>query len=187
LYQVGDQLHTVLRGYKDSRIESVRAKFAIQVAAFFGRFIRDHGECIREAAGENWDGLVVVPSSHGREGVHPLAAAIGLISGMELPVVDCLVATGIAVEHNKPAEAAYIATSGAQGRRVLLIDDTYTTGAHLQSAATSLSRAGAQVLAAVVIGRVMDANFNEENARLLRAARRKGFRFDGCCLEPEDG
>jgi adenine/guanine phosphoribosyltransferase-like PRPP-binding protein len=73
------------------------------------------------------------------------------------------------------------------GRRVLLIDDTFTSGATFQSAAARLALDGATVVAGVVIGRVIstgDARYPErdefwEERRLVR------FSFDRCCHEPE--
>ena len=185
LYKVGDQLHTVLRGYKDNRSAGVRDRFSMQVAAFTGRFLRDHGDCIRLAAGEDWDAIVVVPSTHGRTGPHPLVSALRRISGWDLHLEECLVATGVELEHNRASEAAFSISASVRERRLLLLDDTYTTGAHLHSAASVLESGRARVVAAVTIGRVIDPDFNKENASLLELARRRGFDFTRCCLEAE--
>ena len=42
---------------------------------------------------------------------------------------------------------------GATGAEVLLLDDTWASGASAQSAAVALKQAGAEAVAAVVIGR----------------------------------
>jgi orotate phosphoribosyltransferase len=54
---------------------------------------------------------------------------------------------------------------------VLLIDDTWTTGASVQSAAAALRDAGAAGVAAVVVGRRVRPEF-QENERRLRAIPR---------------
>jgi adenine/guanine phosphoribosyltransferase-like PRPP-binding protein len=65
---------------------------------------------------------------------------------------------------------------------VLLVDDTFTSGATFQSAASALTLAGATVVAGVVIGRVIDTDFSKQAADLWDRQRAIRFRFDRCCL-----
>ena len=183
LYRVGEQLHTVLRGYKDNPVAAVRDRFTQQVGGFLGRFLRDHGECIRAAPPGTWDCIVAVPSGHRRIGPHPLSRAFGLIRGMDVPLLDCLTPSGEVVEHKRASDGAFVASPIVAGLRVLLVDDTYTSGASIQSAGTCLTLAGANVVAAVVIGRVIDPDFNAENALLWKTSVAAGFNFETCCLE----
>jgi hypothetical protein len=67
-----------------------------------------------------------------------------------------------------------------------LVDDTFITSARLQSAASALTRAGANVVAAVPIGRVIHPAYNNRAKEIWETARRQGFNFDVCCLE-QDG
>ena len=48
----------------------------------------------------------------------------------------------------------------AQGRHVLLLDDTWTTGAHAQSAAAALRRAEARAVTVLVIARWLDPSWS---------------------------
>jgi orotate phosphoribosyltransferase len=66
---------------------------------------------------------------------------------------------------------------------VLLIDNTFTTGARVQSAASALALAGADVVAAVVLGRFVRPDYSAEARQLWERQRRLGFDFDTCCLE----
>jgi phosphoribosylpyrophosphate synthetase len=52
-----------------------------------------------------------------------------------------------------------------RGRRVLVVDDTWVTGARARSAAAALALAGAQVVAALVIGRAVDPDASPAVAR----------------------
>jgi orotate phosphoribosyltransferase len=56
-----------------------------------------------------------------------------------------------------------------------VVDDTMTTGARVHSAASALQPAGAHVVAAVVVGRVITPDFNEESRRLWDAAGDQRF------------
>jgi len=47
------------------------------------------------------------------------------------------------------------------GKRILLIDDTLTTGAMAQSAASALSNRGATVVGILTIGRMIKPSFSE--------------------------
>ena len=60
----------------------------------------------------------------------------------------------------------YIAVRALDGEPVLLIDDTWTTGANAQSAAAALRAAGAGPLAAVVVGRHVSRGWNENDSQL---------------------
>jgi adenine/guanine phosphoribosyltransferase-like PRPP-binding protein len=73
----------------------------------------------------------------------------------------------------------YVAETSLSGEPVLLIDDTWTTGSSAQSAAATLKAAGAGVVAAVVIGRHVNREWNE-NDRRLRAL--PPFDWNRCAL-----
>jgi hypothetical protein len=66
---------------------------------------------------------------------------------------------------------------------VLLVDDTFTSGARLQSAASALALGGATVVAGVVVGRFCNPGFNDATQQLWDDASERRFSFDTCCLE----
>jgi predicted amidophosphoribosyltransferase len=118
-------------------------------------FLRDHGECIRRAAGvPGWDQVAVVPSGQGRPGRHPLR---GIVASC-LPLPEARLSTPPAV----PARGREITAgwprvaSDVAGQAVLIVDDTWVSGGTAQSAAVALKRAGATRAAIVVIGRHVD-------------------------------
>ncbi|MGO9149279.1 MAG: ComF family protein [Acidimicrobiales bacterium] len=71
------------------------------------------------------------------------------------------------------------------GKRILLIDDTRTTGATAQGAASALSNGGATVVGILTIGRVIKPSFSETVNEYWQRQRgpRRPFTFDRCCLE----
>jgi orotate phosphoribosyltransferase len=83
----------------------------------------------------------------------------------------------------RASDRGFRAVGDVGGLRVVLIDDTFTSGATFQSAASTLSRAGARVVAGVVIGRVINPDFDDESRELWERQRGERFDFDVCCLE----
>ncbi len=177
------QLHHSLRSYKQpSYPHQVRAKFGIQVGALLARFLATHGDCIRRASGSDWDCITIVPSSQGRAGAHPLEDALLLFPSLGAQYLALLTPGDPGADHNRASDMAYLAKPEADGLRVLLVDDTFTSGARMQSAASALQLSGASVVAAVPVGRVVNPGFNTESAALLAAARTRPFDFGVCCL-----
>lgn len=178
------QLHHVLRSYKrDGYPPSVRDDFRLQISAILTRFLGQHGRCIRAAAGMEWDCITIVPSTSGRPGAHPLELAIEMSEPLRSRYQRLLGPGPETAGHNSASDAAYAPLERVDGRRVLLLDDTFTSGARAQSAASALSLAGAEVAAIVAIGRVVNADYSAESSALLARARAHPFTFESCCLE----
>ncbi|HLN42743.1 MAG TPA: hypothetical protein VK215_09830 [Acidimicrobiales bacterium] len=162
LCRTGDRLHSVLRGYKDAPAVAARRHFARGLGVHLAGFLSAHGACIAKAAGSHWDSVAVVPSSARNPGArcrlsppHPLAEVLGSIPHLSgLASVEISRGPG-SVDHLAPAAKAFEVAGEAAGRRVLLVDDTWVTGARMQSAAAALVEGGAQVVAMVVAGRAV--------------------------------
>jgi hypothetical protein len=104
-------------------------------------FLHDHGPCAWRHAGMPRPGrLAVVPSGCGRPGPHPL-----------LPLVPLDLRPGSQGRDLDPRR--FRAGPAAAGASVLLLDDTWVSGASAQSAAAALRLAGACHVAIVVLGR----------------------------------
>jgi phosphoribosylpyrophosphate synthetase len=67
-----------------------------------------------------------------------------------------------------------------QGFRIVLLDDTMTSGASIQSAASALQQAGATVVAAVPIARLIDPEYSPA---VWRRSKSTAYDFNTCCLE----
>jgi hypothetical protein len=89
----------------------------------------------------------------------------------------------VQVGHRRADDLGFLVDADVDGARILLVDDTLTTGARVQSAASALQLAGGRVVATVVVGRVIRPEWSRESAALWRAARSRRFSFDTCCLE----
>lgn len=183
------QLYASLRDYKNPYLEKgARGRHSLLLAATLQRFIRLHQKCIEDAAGAPWDTIAVVPSTTtGRSGPHPLEEVLCL-SPLLKPQLrrELLTYTGEGIGHNQPNPRAFRVHHEASGRSILLVDDTFTTGARLHSAAVAIASSGATVVAAVPIGRVISTGDPDHRWRdeFWRQQRPRPFSFDTCCLEP---
>jgi hypothetical protein len=184
LYQTPGQLWKVLRDYKDGLTVIQRRKFTLQVAATIGRFLVNHQRGIGGSVQEPWGLIVTVPSSKERAGTHPLRLAIDMLPAQFSDrAADVLRRGTVQVDHRRADDLGFLVDADVGGARILLLDDTLTTGARVQSAASALQLAGGQVVGAVVVGRVIRPEWSKESAALWSAARSRRFSFDTCCLE----
>lgn len=184
LYVTGEQLWHVLRNYKDGMTEALRAELRPRVAALLYRFLDGHRQCIANATGADWNIITTVPSSQEREGEHPLERVVRMARALTDEYEALLEPGPGEIGHNRARDDGYTVTRDVEGEHVLLVDDTFTSGARVQSAASALQLAGATVAAAVPIGRVINPEWNEAAQTLWGDARAREFDFDTCCLEP---
>jgi hypothetical protein len=154
-------------------------------------FLREHGPCL-------WPGaalppparlavparltvpgqLAVVPSGQGRPGPHPLARLLA-------PLL-VLAPAPLAIDPDEPLGRSlnpdrFRASPSVAGQTVLLVDDTWVSGASAQSAAVALHRAGARRVIVVVLGRVVDPA-DPGSAGLLARMGDRGYDRSACAV-----
>lgn len=183
LYQAPGPLWQVLRCYKDGP-RPARGQLTIQVAAILGRFTARHLRCLATLLGGPPDVITSVPSTRGpaRPGRHPLESAITAVTALARLHRPLLVPGPAVTGHNQAGDGMFRVTGPLAGERVLLIDDTFTTGARLQSAASALRGAGAAEVAALTVGRVIWPGRNENCRRIWAESCATPFSFSSCCL-----
>jgi hypothetical protein len=181
LYEVGYQLHHQLRTYKGAPSEMSR-EFLIKTAAILGYFLRLHGPCIEQAAGGAWDTITSVPSSTDRDGEHPLVTAIKLLPDVRDQYEPLLERGTVQVTHTIASDEGFRALRSLHGERILLVDDTFTSGARAQSAASALNNAGGTVAAIAPIGRVITPGFSTTAADYWKKQGARSYDFDVCCV-----
>jgi predicted amidophosphoribosyltransferase len=177
-----EQLHHALAGYKRPPIE-VAARFELELAAVLWRYLAGHEACIAAAAGTRaFDLVTTVPSStRARDAGHPLCRIAGeLVEPTRTRFERLLRRSDASIRPRTISAEKFAAISQLQSRSVLLIDDTWTTGASARSAAESLKRAGASIVAAVIIGRHLHRDWGH-NDRVLSALPTP-FDWDDCAL-----
>lgn len=174
------QLHTVLQQYKRAA-PNVARPLQVQLAAVVWRFVDRHERCVAAAAGaDEFHIVTTVPSrDQQRDEAHPLRGIVGELVG---PTRDryrrLLRRSGIPVPDRAVDPGKYNATDDLAGQNVLLIDDTWTTGANVQSAAGAMKTSGAGRVGALVVGRHIHEDY-QDNAQRLKALPRP-FDWETC-------
>jgi hypothetical protein len=150
----GGRLATDLWLYKSALPGSAEAGAGLRAVLLV--FLHDRGGGLwRQAGMTGPTHACVVPSCQGRPGPHPLRA---LLRGfLALPWTELFTQPGANLWVRELDPERFRATGPLNGAAVLLLDDTWTTGASVQSAAVALKRAGARSVAAVVLGRHLPA------------------------------
>lgn len=167
----GEQLHHALASYKRRSGPAARY-FALGLAAVLWRHLAAHERCVALAAAvDSFPVVTTVPSNEPtRE--HPQALE-RLVRELVVPVQTrferLLCRSATPAEPHRFSPDRYEPIADPAGRAVLLIDDTWTTGANAQSAAAALKAAGAGPVAAVVIGRHVNRGWrrNDHHLRAL--------------------
>ena len=170
-------LYAVLLGYKEAHVGEARRRFAPMVAALVGTFLESHARCLAAAVGGTVELALPVPST-ARPGGSPLDGVEGLARMVcgGIPGVrwspDVLVRTRAPVGHMRPDGNAFEVPAAARaavgGRRAVLLDDTYVSGARSQSAAAALRTAGTRAVVIVALGRVLRPGRSPAHAAFLR-------------------
>jgi predicted amidophosphoribosyltransferase len=177
-----EQLHHALWGYKRLDGEVAR-RLTVELAAVLWRHLAAHEGCLaRAAAVDGFQLVTTVPSGESeRDANHPLRHIVAdLVRPAATRHVRLLRRTELEVPAREFDPRRFAPTRSLNRESVLLIDDTWTTGASAQSAAAILKNAGAGKVGAVVIGRHVNRDWGE-NDRRLRAIPRP-FEWGRCAL-----
>jgi hypothetical protein len=162
----GSPIARCLWQYKSSGPQASPAGIALRALLLV--FLRDHGVCGWRAAGfASPSHVAVVPTARGRPGVHPLRRLVEPYLGW--PWAELASRPD---QRERDLDPARFEAAPVPGARVLLVDDTWTTGASAQSAAMALRRAGARSVVTVVIGRHIGPEAAGQSAM--------PFRMDSC-------
>jgi hypothetical protein len=198
LCPVPGHLYAVLMGYKESPVDDARRRFTRRVLHLFGAFFAEHGTCVTRAIGGAVDVVLPVPSSS-RPGGAPLERVPGLAELVGAPrgvgghwMPSLLERADVTIGHMRANSGAFRVRSSSRstvsGARVLLLDDTYVSGARAQSAAATLRLAGAHTVLIAPLGRVLRPDRVRAHAALLASRPAlDGHRSRCVCDQTEAG
>ena len=139
----GRGLHRRLRNYKDATAKAERRECSLDLAVLLYLFLERHSDCL----GGMPDIVVTVPSTD-RDALRAVIKRLPSLRERRLRVLRAV---------SSKTERHYEVDEGASqqvaGRRVLLLDDTFTSGRSIAAAYSALANAGAKIVGPLVIGR----------------------------------
>jgi hypothetical protein len=173
-------------GYKESPVDDVRRHCSVVVDHLFTWFLRQHRRCVFDQFRGPPMLVLPVPSTS-RPGPPSLARVAGLNThlpdalqcGTHAPPLWCpdvlqrtVVPVGHMAAHPEAFEVPAWAGPLVTRTDVVLLDDTYVSGARAQSAAAALRRAGADMVLIVPLGRVIRPDTIAGHDAFLRRSRK---------------
>lgn len=169
LYRKPSPLRDILTRYKgrDNEDDPYDPDCFIVVRALMGRFFMERGNELEAQLG-GLDGVVVVPSTD-RSPPHPLERVISSLD-LSIPLLSLLERGEGDMGFRKPDKHGFQIKESHPPARLLLLDDVYTTGSRLNSAAVALNDAGHTVSGALVLARRINPDYIDEAGRLWDAA-----------------
>jgi predicted amidophosphoribosyltransferase len=187
-YSVGhEQLHHVLATYKRSH-GLIAYRLQVELAAVISRYLERHEPCLARAAKTgHFDTVTTVPSSlHFRDDIHPLHHIVAeLVEPARARYARLLRRSGTPNASHSFSSDKYEPVIDMTEHSVLLIDDTWTTGANAQSAAGALKAVGATTVATLVVGRHINRDHGQNDRRLTSLP--VPFDWDRCAFcRPEN-
>ncbi|MEU0407899.1 hypothetical protein ABZ307_08735 [Streptomyces griseorubiginosus] len=179
----GEQYANELWRYKNAAGPQ-QMYFRMGLAAVLWRFLALHEGCIAaHCAVPGFDIVTTAPSTSGREN-HPLRTiAAEMVEVTRDRYRDLLTPTPDAAALGRNPSRSRYASEALWGENVLVIDDTWTSGNHVQSASAALKAAGAGSVAVVVLGRHLNISYGD-TATLVEQARLRRFSWNVCVLRP---
>jgi hypothetical protein len=187
---VPSPLYQILLGYKESGVGELRLFCQHRIGKMLTDFAGDHEVCLFDGLGGPVDLMLPVPSTL-RPPPSPLEKILGIVSiygavkgqasGMPF---QPLRRTAEPIGHMRANADAFVVRPEqavhVRGARIVLLDDTYVSGARSQSAAAALRRAGARNVLIVPLGRVIRPDKSAAHAEFAR--RYDGAHRSGRCL-----
>lgn len=163
----GQQSGYVMRGYKAQQPVNEHVSIVIILILLA---LSIHERCPVALSGAPITHWATVPSLPAKAGEHPLHHIVGQI-GLA-PEVQLIAATS--VPRPRDVNPAHFVTGAElpRGSHVLLIDDTWTSGGHAQSAAIALHQAGASRVSLLAVARWINEEFADNESFLRKLSGR---------------
>lgn len=147
----------VMYGYKSPTRPIGEAKTA--VALMLAAALALHTTCVEALAGQSVAHWVTVPSLPAKPGEHPLHSIMRSIPAAPGQEVSVSAASQVADPRTVNTGHFSIRGSVIPSSHVLLVDDTWTSGSHVQSLAGALKSSGAGIVSVLTVARWLKPTF----------------------------
>ncbi|WP_344873751.1 phosphoribosyltransferase [Allokutzneria multivorans] len=171
-YVRGDTAHQSVHTVRAYKRDPPAPRCAENLATMIAAATKIHGRCITESTGSPWEAITFVPSKNYPVTEHPVVGLARKAAGASIPGNQVLLelGPGIADKNRVVRDDRFVLSEQhrerVRGRHVLLIDDTWVTGAKIQSAAVTLRDAGASRVTALCVARWCKVGWADHKALL---------------------
>jgi hypothetical protein len=163
----GQKSGLVMRGYK-ARPPVTEHRQVVGLMLLVA--LEGHTKCIEALAGLTVTHWAVVPSLPAKLYLHPLRGLVdGRVTGTEVPLAA---ATSAPQPRAVNSDHFTCNMQMPQGSHALLIDDTWATGGHAQSAVLALRKAGATWISVLVVARWLNEDYGDNKQFIADLATR---------------
>ncbi|MEU4887534.1 ComF family protein [Streptomyces xinghaiensis] len=186
-YSVHDGLESLLGRVKnDDHYRWLR----YPLASLLWAFTRDHLPCIEGNFGGTFDLRVTVPSHRDtRAGVDHLNEIIRCVPDMtplwEKDILQKQRPDKATTRRREIVPGLFSADPSVRGKRILLLDDTFTSGGTMASAAYALKRSGAIRVIGLAFGRQLNKTW-EEHKDLISQLPDRELSLASCAVHQKD-
>lgn len=172
----GQQSGYLMRGYKATQ-PVTEHRLVVRLLAALG--VAGHTRCAAALAGAPVSHWAVVPSLPARPGEHPLHQVVSPYAPAR--EISLTAAPAGQIRYARDVSPDHFTVTGQlpPGSHVLLLDDTWVTGGHAQSAALALRKAGAARISLLVVARWMTRD-TRAGARFLRELEDQDYNAATC-------
>jgi hypothetical protein len=182
-YSLHGGLEGILANAKDTPSD---AWLRLPLGALLWTFMEQHLRCVESFYGGEFNLRIAIPShSSARGGVCHLDAVIKSVRDFSAEW-----ASGVLVKNddseagtrrNEIVPGLFTASPSVKGQRILLFDDTFTTGGTMASAAYALKQADAASVVGLSFGRQLRADYKHSTAFVAALAGRE-LEIDNCVV-----
>ena len=156
----------VMRAYKSPAVPRGAAHRDVTFLTALGA--RAHTACVGALSGSIVTAWATVPSLPPRSGAHPLNE---LVRGLARSEAAEVVLEGSQTSDPRSYDPDHfrVVAGNVTGQHVLLIDDTWTSGSHAQSAAAALRASGATTVSVLVLARWLKIGWEATTQEWVRS------------------
>lgn len=182
-YSIHDGLESILWRSKNQPSDSW---LRLPLGSLLWTFMKKHFECIEGFYGGAFDVHIAMPSHPStRGGVSHLDTLIGNVHGFanfwDSDVLTKNDASKAGARRGRIIPDLFTAKPVVSGKRVLLFDDTFTTGGSMASAAHALKRSGAVSVVGLTFGRQLNAEWKDSKDFVASLSSRE-LEIDECAV-----
>jgi hypothetical protein len=175
----GTQSATLLWHYKDDPVRKVREQHTLILNWLLYFAISVHERCLGVVAGLPVSLRVAIPSLSGRTGTHPFTELARWMKALSESVA-LVPAPGAMCDRAVSGDKFLVEPAERlDGKHVLVLDDTWTTGSNAQSAALTLRGAGAERVSVMVVGRWLSPGYGN-TGRFISERLQNDYNVDIC-------